>query len=80
MIRFIDLTFKTSTGWPQTHLSRGFVAWVENGTDPSQTKQRKFKVSSLISCINGQFSVQGMHWQSNQYCFFSLAFKYKNVS
>ena len=47
---------------------------VWKGTLPPQTPHLKFITSSVMSCISGQSSWQGMQLQSNQYCALSLSY------
>ena len=47
----------------------------EKHIPPLQAGHRKFRMSSVISCIKGQLSSQGMQRQSNQYWDFSLCCK-----
>ncbi len=69
------LTFNIGIAVPQEHLSMGLLEEVWKGTGPLHPGHRKFSTSSVMSCICGQSSWQGMPWHSNQYCFVNLSYK-----
>ena len=68
------LTLSRLTGVPQEHFKLMLLDVVWKGTLPPQAPHLKFKTSSVISCITGQSSWQGMQLQSNQYCALSLCY------
>ena len=68
------LTLRRLIGVPQEHFKFMFMDDVWKGTLPPQTEHLKFITSSVMSCISGQSSWQGMQLQSNQYCVLSLSY------